>query len=162
MHGRRPCWGVTLIELLVALSILAVVMTVGVPSFVTLAHNSQTSTLSADLILALTLARSEAIKRGTTVTVCASADGSTCAEDWSLGWIVTAAGEVAPMRVQEVQAVGIGPVEASGLGRVVFGSLGALETAPASFTIGDSTAARARVRVVELAASGRLAVTTTQ
>ena len=43
------------------------------------------------LVLALQMGRSEAAKRGQSITVCASADGDTCsgATNWATGWIVT-------------------------------------------------------------------------
>ena len=156
----RVAAGVTLIELLVVLSVLTILMTVGVPSFVTLTHNSQASALSGELAMTFALARSEAIKRGAAVTVCASSDGATCAEDWSAGWIVTAAGDAEPLRVHQPKASYLGPVEASGQGRVVFGSLGALRTAAVSFTVCDESIANVRCRLVDLAASGRVTIST--
>lgn len=81
--------GFTLIELLVALSIAAILLAVGVPSFrASIASNRLTSTTN-DLVASLAQARSEAIKRGTRVTVCISSDGAACATtgSWEQGWI---------------------------------------------------------------------------
>ena len=43
-----------------------------------------------DLLASVQLARSEAIKRNVAVTLCASADGTTCAGGggWEQGWVV--------------------------------------------------------------------------
>jgi type IV fimbrial biogenesis protein FimT len=54
-----------------------------------LANNSLTA--SSNLLAShMHLARSEAVKRGTPVTLCPSGDGASCAgtTQWSLGWLV--------------------------------------------------------------------------
>jgi type IV fimbrial biogenesis protein FimT len=47
-----------------------------------------------DLVAGAVLARSEAIKRNQTVTLCASSDGATCTGTWANGWIVRSSGGV--------------------------------------------------------------------
>ena len=82
--------GVTLIELLVALSVLSILLAVGVPSFGQFTVNTRLNSYSNTLFSHLALARSEAIKRNARVAICKSADGSSCASsgDWSQGWVV--------------------------------------------------------------------------
>ncbi|MDH5553272.1 MAG: GspH/FimT family pseudopilin [Nitrosomonas sp.] len=82
--------GVTLIELLVAMSVLAILLGIGVPSFSQFSTNNRLSNASNALFSSFSLARSEAIKRSSRVVVCKSADGLVCtgAGDWSQGWIV--------------------------------------------------------------------------
>lgn len=79
-------------ELSTTLAAAAIVMTLGVPTFRGLHSDMHSSQVRSDLIASFALARSEAIRRGVAVTVCPSADGSTCATatsgDWSRGWIV--------------------------------------------------------------------------
>ena len=84
--------GVTLLELMTAIAVLAVLAAVGVPAFSAIVRNNQIAGQSANLVAAMNLARSEALKRGTRVSVCAAADNDTCAEDgnWTNGWIVFA------------------------------------------------------------------------
>ena len=80
--------GFTLAELLVALAVFSIMVTVGVPSFnQTLLNNRQVSSLNI-LIGSMQLARSEAIVRNRRVTVCGSDDGQTCGNGWSNGWVV--------------------------------------------------------------------------
>ncbi len=80
--------GFTLAELLVTLAVFSILVTVGVPSFnQTLMNNRQVSSLNI-LVGSMQLARSEAIARNTRVTLCASADGATCGNAWSNGWVV--------------------------------------------------------------------------
>jgi len=80
--------GFTLIELMVTLAVLAVVASVAVPSFSTMINNNRSVTLAEDMAGALNYARSEAVKRSTNVTLCASADGSACDGTWTDHWIV--------------------------------------------------------------------------
>lgn len=82
--------GVTLIELLVALSVLSILLAVGVPSFGQFTVNTRLNSYSNTLFSHISLARSEAIKRNARVAVCKSSDGSSCASsgDWSQGWVV--------------------------------------------------------------------------
>lgn len=86
--------GFTLIELVMTIAIAAVLLSVAVPSFQSVIRTNRAASLTNELSTALQLARSEAVSRGKTVTVCKSnhmADVSpTCnaAASWQDGWIV--------------------------------------------------------------------------
>ncbi len=84
--------GVTIIELMVAVGVLAILAAVAVPSYQFLITNNQVSTQSNRLLGSLLYARSESIKRGQTVSVCWSASGTACGgtsgQGWSDGWMV--------------------------------------------------------------------------
>jgi type IV fimbrial biogenesis protein FimT len=83
--------GVTLLELMIALSIVAILGTLAVPSFSGLLHDSERTTAVNSFVHSLYLARSEAIKRGEVVSLCKSANGENCsntAPDWNGGWMV--------------------------------------------------------------------------
>jgi type IV fimbrial biogenesis protein FimT len=82
--------GFTLLELLVALSVVSLLVGIAVPGFVDLIRNSRTTTLANDLVASVNIARSEAVQRGRSVTLCSSTDGQTCGgnTDWSSGWVV--------------------------------------------------------------------------
>jgi len=88
----RTQTGFTLIELMVTIAVVAILLTVGVPSFRSLTQNNRMATQANELMAALTLARSEAVKRGASVTVCSSTDQASCAgsNNWATGWIVFA------------------------------------------------------------------------
>ena len=82
--------GFTLIELMVTLSVAAILLTVGVPSFQEfIASNRLTSEINS-FTAYLNLARSEAIKSGGRVTLCASSNGTSCATSggWEQGYLI--------------------------------------------------------------------------
>lgn len=80
--------GVTLTELLIGLTILGVLAGVGAPSFSNVIKNSRQASTFNNMIGALHLARSEAIKRNASVAVCARQSDTACGIDWGNGWLV--------------------------------------------------------------------------
>lgn len=88
----RKMHGFTLVELMITITVFALMLAIGVPSFQsTIMNNRMTSQINA-FVTALNQARSEAVKQNQRVTVCVSTDGSTCAgagvNNWESGWIV--------------------------------------------------------------------------
>lgn len=73
--------GFTLIELMVVVTILAVLVTVAVPSFQQYQASQAVRSAAADLVSAMNFARSEAVKRNANVVVSAN-------ETWNGGWLV--------------------------------------------------------------------------
>jgi len=82
--------GFTLIEQLVALSVMAILVTVAVPAYSNMLTSHRLTSQSNTFLSALHFARSEAIKRNSRVVVCKSSSGESCAAsgDWDQGWIV--------------------------------------------------------------------------
>lgn len=70
---KRMC-GFTLLELMVVVVIAGLLLGIGVPAMGNFIRNSRMTGAANDLIAALHLARSEAIKRRVTVTACPSAN----------------------------------------------------------------------------------------
>ncbi len=75
--------GFSLIELMVVMSIAAILLAAGVPSFRSLIQNQRMTATVNDFFAAINLTRSEAIQRGTRVDL-VPAD----AADWAMGWVV--------------------------------------------------------------------------
>ncbi|HET7201962.1 MAG TPA: GspH/FimT family pseudopilin [Steroidobacteraceae bacterium] len=71
--------GFTLIELMFTITVLAVLLAIGVPSFREFTQASRMATATNNLIADLNYARTEAIKRRQPVTLCRSTDGTNCA-----------------------------------------------------------------------------------
>jgi len=95
LHINRPHYrlqeGVTLIELVVSLSIVAILLTIAAPSFAEIQQNTRRRSAVNDYWHAIFLARNEAIKRNSVVSLCKSSTGITCdnaSGSWSNGWIV--------------------------------------------------------------------------
>lgn len=89
MLAHRVSQGFTLVEMVITLAIAAIVLSMGVPGFQQLIRANRTVTEVNRLVTALSLARSEAVKRSATVAIC-RATGSTCstAVPWENGWVV--------------------------------------------------------------------------
>lgn len=87
LHQNR---GFTLIELMVALIIAAILMSIAVPAFDSLIKKNNVESIQSNLASALSTARTEAASRNKAVTICASNDGVNCTDtlDWSAGWLV--------------------------------------------------------------------------
>lgn len=86
--SRKPFQqGFTLIELMVAIVIVAIIFSIGVPSFDDVMKRNSVESLQMKLASAVTSARSEAASRNTLVSMCASNNAASCAGGWSDGWI---------------------------------------------------------------------------
>lgn len=79
---RSTMRGFTLIELMVVISIAAVMMGLALPSFTSFVAGQRVKTATSDFSLAAVFARSEAIKRNAEVGIVAAAGG------WKDGWSV--------------------------------------------------------------------------
>ncbi|MFZ6767718.1 GspH/FimT family pseudopilin [Undibacterium sp. Di26W] len=92
-HSSHKERGFTLIELMVTIVIFAVLSAIAVPGLKAFIIGARMRTQSSDVIGAINLARSEAVKRNSGVTICRSANGTTCqaaGSNWAAGWIVFA------------------------------------------------------------------------
>ena len=98
--------GLTLIELLVAVAVLAILLSIGMPSFQSMVAQNRATSAANELQSTLQFARSTAIAQARPVTVCAAnftGTTPTCITDptvrnWSGGWIVRQDGQTQPLR----------------------------------------------------------------
>jgi type IV fimbrial biogenesis protein FimT len=82
--------GITLIELVSTLAIVAVVTSFSVPALTGLITGTGLTAATNTLVADMRLARSEAVRRGAQVVICGSRDGTTCSgsTDWDSGWLL--------------------------------------------------------------------------
>lgn len=149
--------GFTLIELLMTLVVVAILTAVAMPAMREFGVRGNVTSATNDLVVALNLARSEAVKRGRNVLVVATS-GS-----WNNGWTVqTAAGVVLNSRGAldpEYRILGAAAGVGAPADRVEFNGTGALVTATAyDFSVCRPTFSpgNAQSRRIAVVASGTI------
>lgn len=82
--------GFTLVELMLTLTVVAILLAVAVPSYRSFVQSNRAASQANAVLRALTYTRSEAVKRAAVVTICQSGDQSSCGggTSWEGGWIV--------------------------------------------------------------------------
>ncbi len=82
--------GFSLYELLMTMTLVALVLTLGIPSFGSIVANHRLKVEVNALFHAVHLARKGSIVRRRAVTLCPSYDGLICEPnfDWSMGWMM--------------------------------------------------------------------------
>ena len=155
--------GFTLVELMVALAIFSILVGLAAPSFNSLMLGPRLGSFANSLSASATLARSEAIKRNASVTLCASADGTNCAGsgDWQQGWIVLA-GTTVLQRQQALSPNYRAEDTLAGSRSLNFASTGAGSTQATIRFCQAVPEAGAQERVVTISATGRTTVATTR
>lgn len=98
-RSARLLSGFTIVELMVTVAVAGILLAVAVPSFNQMAVNSRLTAQVNDVVAALNLARSEAIKRNTSVTFCrvsseTAVNCETSTGDWTHWVVTTGAGNV--------------------------------------------------------------------
>ena len=172
---RRGLRGFSLLELMVTLTVAAILFGVGIPSFVDMVRSNRVAANINELSTAFAIARSEAIRRGANVTVCRSSDDATCGANWADGWIIfvdNAASDAGPPVLGPIlQVWGEMPGQAAvttlangaatDLAWVRFGARGGARTAaamPFSVTVEVDGCSGEQLRTLELNTVGRASV----
>lgn len=171
--------GFTLIELLVTMSVVAILVGIAVPGFQDMVRRNRLASETNNLVSALAIARSEAIKRGGVVTVCKTSNpddvSPVCATgaSWENGWIVfTDAGtrgtiDGADLRLKVQQSAGAGgPTITASASFADFVSYAAAGAAVASNSVRDLPTTGSFTfclntvsRLVDVGMSGRVSTT---
>ena len=143
----RTAAGFTLPELLIVLTVLAILMAAGLPSFGEFVRNQRLKTASFELFSTLVMARSEAINRNASVTL-----APVLAGDWASGWTVTATGGTV-LRSQE--AIPDNAITITGPATVVYTGSGRLTGIAAQQFELKGTGANVVNRCITIDLSGR-------
>ena len=134
--------GVTLLELMITVLVLAVVLAIALPNFGTVIRSNRVATTSNEFMASVAYARSEAMRNNRGAVICPSTNGETCGGTWADGWIVWAdrdgdgiqGGTETPLRVQ-------GPLvrqTAPGNTAIRFSPRGTVVSGPATVTLQPS------------------------
>ncbi len=168
----RPGRGFTLIELMITIAIAGILLAIGVPSMRDMIHQNRLTGHVNEFVAANLLARSEAIKRGSQVKICRSANAetsdtcSTGAGDWSSGWLVAIPNPDDATKNDEILsrhgALPAGTSASSSLDAITYNGMGqpvlAADSDSTGFTF-DNDCKLSR-RQVDIGRTGRTAVAT--
>ena len=131
------------VDLLITIVVVTILVALAVPAFHTFVQNNRITSQVNELVTALTVVRSEAIKRKQTVSICSSSNASTCTGSWEQGWIiftdadgdgVVDAGTDQVLRVWDGLGGGATLTETSSLASIQFDKLGSASSS-ASFQL---------------------------
>lgn len=120
-HTGRS-WGFTLVEMMVVILLMTVLLAMALPSFSGLIEKYRVEGMASALMASLSHARSEAARRGKTVTI---QQRAACrGRDWSCGWDTVAGSGDAVETVRRQDPDTRVAVEKSALGAVSFDAMG--------------------------------------
>lgn len=173
--NTRPQSGFTLIELMVALALGIILMTMAVPSFYSTIQNNRATTKANEFLADLYFTRSEAIKQARTATICRSTNGTACTGSgsaWETGWLVWVDGDgngtmasTEIVRVHEAlsNATLSGKLGGADAPSIQYLSSGFRAAAPAgnmTFTLTSTGCKGNQTRAITIIQSGRASVAT--
>ncbi len=148
--------GFTLIEMMVVVAIVAILAAMTAPSFNRFVVSSRVISATNDLVAALHLARSEAVTRNASVSLCpvslppGSGDACANSENWSGGWQVVAGNNV--LRLWDAPG---GSLSVSGpAGGIAYGNMGRSDAAQIEISLDGIT------RCVVVSLGGRVQANT--
>lgn len=127
---RRYPAGFTLVELLVVISVVAVLAAIAVPAYTQLIANNRVRSTAQSFQAALMKARSEALKRNTSITVLRAG------ASWSAGWEIADTAPDPDLVIEQGRpAARVTLTEENGLTSIQYASSGRLSTAGAAVSM---------------------------
>lgn len=150
---RKHSKGFTLVELVVTLSVFAIIVTIAIPSFNTLLQNARLSANTDSIVNALNYARNTALAQSVNVRVCplGTANSTTCGTSWNNGWIVITQPTSGAATLLKSQAFTTSRIAAT-VTSIVFDNHG-LATTQNNFTVCDTRGA-SYARSIQVLATG--------
>ena len=155
--------------MIVTIVIIGILAAVAFPSYDSLVQNYRARTLSTELTTTLSYARSEAVKRAVTVSVCSTGNASftACgsADDWQNGWIVfidpnnDGVIDSTNDRLKIKGALETGSNLTSTRSKISFDSRGFSEIGNTTFNVSAPNCTGNHGRNINISATGRVAVT---
>ena len=158
--------GFTLVELMMALAIVAVLATVALPAFGNLLGRTRQQVAVGDLLASLNQARGAAVSRGQHVIACPSIDHLTCLHttQWHTGWLLFADLDHDGQRSDDEPVIGgsqalqdgIGILGTVGRPRIDYQADGSASGTNITLTVCDRAAGAAQARTLVVSPSGRI------
>ena len=150
-----------MVELLITIVVATILIAAAVPAFHNFVQNNRITAQVNELVTALTLVRSEAIKRKQTTIICSSSNASSCTGSWEQGWIIFtdddgdgAADPNEILRVWEGLAGGATLTETASVSTIQFDRLGSTSV-PANFELRIPDCKGDQARDIALLVTGR-------
>ena len=151
MHAHHR--GVTLIELLITIAILAITLAMGIPAFSESRTRAEVRSVTGELVSALRWARSEAIRTNQSAIVRFGA-GATCADGTAAAWAVTMNAQVVNCAPGSEFSVRFRKIASLPAETVIFSSRGLVNTPVEPYQVTALVGSAFRKIMIEL--SGRI------
>ncbi len=87
IESKQHNVGFTLVELMITLAVAAILATAAVPSFISMIASNRVTSASNEMVTALNLAKSEAVRSGRDTLLCKNIDCDTTGS-WGDGWLL--------------------------------------------------------------------------
>lgn len=155
---RVKSQGFTLIEMMTAIAVLGILITISLPTLEGMLLSGRLRSYANELAASAYLARSEAIKTNSVVRLCASSSGTGCDGDWAEGWVVLRSDDAV---VQSHGALANGYKINAGANTLSFKPTGISATQTTLTVCKASPSAGDQERVVTISATGRPSVSKT-